>query len=533
MKVKVKFDVSSVKKWLMEHGEKVAFGVMAVVFLLFTYSALRQEVLDDTKQPEALKKMANQVQSHVAGSTWDQSREGLQLVDYDKRAQRELISDKSFPLSVPFNNPLADEKTKRGMPQLLPVEDLRVAAGTGIFSLAPEAGGPGSGGGGDVKVLKGAGLKPSNNARLKSQCWAVITALVPYDKQAAEYSRVFSHAMSLSKEAEVPRYANVIVERAEIDRAHPDQLDWKKLPREDVQAFEKQWEAALPDVVGKDYIDKALTYPLGPLVGVGWDASVSNPKIPLAQSVANQPAGAPAGGKPAAEAPQAPPAEPKAAEYRLLRVFDYSVEPDHKYRYRVTVALANPNYQLGPQYLEKPDLATQQYLEIGPSAPTEPVAIPRGHRVLAGTVKPLRGNAEPQATLMLIAVDEKQGIEASTELPVSRGTLANVLKPEVFAKDPRNGKVVPLEDVNFKSGFVVLDIHGGKVMKKETSPGEMLLLDEYGNLIVRDELEDQSAYELSKPPEAPDDSSPRGAANPEGPARPKKTTARPAGKSGR
>ncbi len=540
MKVKVKFDVAALKKWVFAHGEKVAFGAMALVFLLFTYSALRHEVLSEKNQPDRLKKLSADVNAHVSNSAWDQKREGVQLVDYDKRANRELIPKESYPLAKPFDEPLADQKIKRGSPAVFPVEELRVAAGSGSFALRPEAGNDGRQGAAAAALQPGGGIKPSPGARLKAQFWAVVTGLVPYEKQAEEYSRVFERAMNPNKEPNLPQYAGVEIERAEIDDSNPDKLEWKKLPPDSAEVFEKEWEIIAPDVVESEFIDPALTFHLGPLVGADWDASVSHPKIPLAQAGTNLPqqpvaaqapkvqepaaAAGPANAQgrfakaaqaPAAAAPKSAPdashvvaaAKPASIGYRLLRVFDYSVEPNHKYRYRITVGLKNPNYQLGPQYLEKPDVAKEESLEIGPTGPTEIVRIPAGHRVLAGATAKKSSASEPAAMLMVITVDQNSGIEATTELMVQRGSLANASRSTAYANDPRDGKVRELPDIDFKSGFVVLDIRGGRPIRKEISPVEVLLLDSNGNLVVRDELDDQSAYQHSKPPEPPDSTS--------------------------
>ena len=55
MKVKVKFDLGSIKAWLLEHGEKLVLAVVAVVFLRFTWSAITREVLSDANQPDKLQ----------------------------------------------------------------------------------------------------------------------------------------------------------------------------------------------------------------------------------------------------------------------------------------------------------------------------------------------------------------------------------------------------------------------------------------------------------------------------------------------
>ena len=60
--------------------------------------------------------------------------------------------------------------------------------------------------------------------------------------------------------------------------------------------------------------------------------------------------------------------------------------------------------------------------------------------------------------------------------------------------------------MDFDSGLVVMDIRGGRPIKRDTtSPGEVLLMDDGGNLILRDELDDEAAYAHSKPPEEPDE----------------------------
>jgi hypothetical protein len=66
-----------------------------------------------------------------------------------------------------------------------------------------------------------------------------------------------------------------------------------------------------------------------------------------------------------------------------------------------------------------------------------------------------------------------------------------------------------MTDVKFKSDMVVLDIRGGKGISgkngsKLTSPGEVLLLDRNGDLVVRNELDDRSMYEKRTPPEEPE-----------------------------
>ena len=60
MKVKVKFDLASIKGWLFEHGEKLVFGIMLLVFLMMIYSATQREVLDASKEPDKLRSLAEE-----------------------------------------------------------------------------------------------------------------------------------------------------------------------------------------------------------------------------------------------------------------------------------------------------------------------------------------------------------------------------------------------------------------------------------------------------------------------------------------
>jgi hypothetical protein len=228
---------------------------------------------------------------------------------------------------------------------------------------------------------------------------------------------------------------------------------------------------------------------LGPLVSSDWDATVSHPKIPLAREV---------------EAPGSP------LDYKLLRVFDYSVKPNHKYRYRVKLSVRNPNYHRDPKFLKKPDAPTNgQETRASDewSEPTAAITIPSGYGVLAGAVEPKL--SEPAAKILLTAVGEADGIPASAETRVYRGSVANKKESKVQATDPRNSQTTEIAEVDFKTNLVVLDIFGGKSVslpKRKDSPiaapGELLLLDADGNLVVRSELDDLADYERRKPPQA-------------------------------
>ena len=136
MKVKMKFDAASIKSWLFEHGEKLAFGAMVLVFLMFAYSAMQREVLDPSKQQDQPGAGAGQVTEHVTKCAWDVKHAGVQIVDYRERAQAATrCSPEAFATSKPFSWPLMPPKGKRDDPAILAVEEPRAAAGAGIFAF--------------------------------------------------------------------------------------------------------------------------------------------------------------------------------------------------------------------------------------------------------------------------------------------------------------------------------------------------------------------------------------------------------------
>jgi hypothetical protein len=169
----------------------------------------------------------------------------------------------------------------------------------------------------------------------------------------------------------------------------------------------------------------------------------------------------------------------------------------------VILGLANPNHGLAPQQLKDPESARAEYIASKPSEPTPVVTIPDGHGVLAGRVDAGTRYSEPTATLVVTAIDKQEGLEAATELTgVQRGTLANTQQETVKVKIPATQEILE-KTLDFRSNTLVLDIYGGRSLSHRrrtdpiTSPGEILLLDAEGNMVVRNELDDRAQYESS------------------------------------
>jgi hypothetical protein len=333
----------------------------------------------------------------------------------------------------------------------------------------------------------------------------MIMALVPVDKQNKEFDRVFSNAIGESHDRDTPHYAGVIVERAEITSGKADELKWEPVAASD--SFEAQWQETVEDPVAQKLRDPKLTRPLGPLVGSSWGPVVVHPKLIVADAPDPKAAIPPAGGAPQTGAAAAGGSARDAVEYKLLRVFDYTVQPMHRYRYRIKVQLRNPNYQVAAAYLKRPDNpSNSQELRAADdwAVSTNTLTIPSGYDVLAAGVE--AKSAEPTANILLTGYEN--GIPASTTAKLYRGSLANKKESKVKATDPTNQQVISIDEVDFKTSMVVVDICGGRnisLPKRRESPisapGEVLLLDANGNLVVHNDLEDHQAVEQRKPPQ--------------------------------
>jgi hypothetical protein len=240
-------------------------------------------------------------------------------------------------------------------------------------------------------------------------------------------------------------------------------------------------------------------------------------------------------------------------KYRLFRFFDFSVKPGKHYRYRFALLLWNPNYKVEPRYLMSSDLGDKWYVETEFSDPTDVITVPRDAEVLAGPVTPRA--TEPRAKVGILHFNVQTGIETFAEFETVRGRLLNFPEHEVTTTtgigyggygmmgpdsdmgygdlmgEPGTGMGMmapdggntgrnnrrkkkdddePAETIDLLTGAVLLDMRGGSRLPGGSNlnePGQILMLDLAGRLVVRDELEDEAVYTLHKPPEkkkAPD-----------------------------
>ncbi len=221
-------------------------------------------------------------------------------------------------------------------------------------------------------------------------------------------------------------------------------------------------------------------------------------------------------------------AEQQGPAYLLFRFFDFNVKPGKQYRYRVFLVLKNPNFGLPTEYLADPALAKQHWVgekevtkdadkniigvkiderEAKWSEPTDVIAVPDDMELLVEQVKP-RGRsatAEPGGMVWVTAWAEKRGIKAHEEFPIVIGKVADFpgchFRPHYSAVERRTvGAESPASvPVDYVTGQLVVDMTGGERLPHGdmtlTRPGEMVVMDKSGNLVIHDELQDTAAYQ--------------------------------------
>jgi hypothetical protein len=196
----------------------------------------------------------------------------------------------------------------------------------------------------------------------------------------------------------------------------------------------------------------------------------------------------------------------KGVDFWLLRFFDFSVEPGKRYKYRVKLVLADPNYGLqanllAPSVLDRKDRKDHRFVEEW-SEPSSTVGIPLAGSVRLVQVKPQSDegiNQEPAAKLLVESfdVDDKgNAIQAAREVDnLRRGYVANLTARRQEYLLPDGRAIDQVESFKFHTGITLLDVAGGEAMGRETLPAKVLLMGPAGELYVRNELDDKQTVD--------------------------------------
>jgi len=227
-------------------------------------------------------------------------------------------------------------------------------------------------------------------------------------------------------------------------------------------------------------------------------------------------------------------------KYKMIRFTDTSVQPGHKYRYRLQVVLNDPNH---PGYMMPspssaslhedvrkrikplddadmqaakaagqtllPGQAPQRnvyYVESPWSEPTDVVELPWPGRVFASKVTPARRGGEPRADALAVAWDPTKVADVAVEQKdkVFRGSLLNFKMKDIKVIHPVDKRVVTLpEEYSVYTNLLVADMMGGERLPQIdstinpeplTAPGELLIFDPQGNMRVQNEADDIEGF---------------------------------------
>jgi hypothetical protein len=358
--------------------------------------------------------------------------------------------------------------------------------------------------------------------------FAVIVGRVPLAKQTINYQETFADAADRRPGDEAPDYRGAVVERAEVVTGAPNEkLKWVPLSAAKRKAIQQKLGAAQRnEVVPATAINPLLAEPIPPRQGEDFlPEEVAHPSLievrgaiaPAAPAAAAEPAvpdevvpdapDEPAADKPAepavaaADASAAAPAP--ANDALLFRYFDFTVEPGKRYRYRVKLWLANPNYKVdAAQLTEEANQQTppgERFIKSPESAPTDVVFIPYDGMIVAGEWSPAGPAKEASVSVGVEQWGANDGARAQfVKWPVFRGQLVNFqvagpssapgIQPpgaavfEIGEQLPKKNEAL----IPFRTEVAVLDMAPappeGAVATKP--PADILVLDASGRLRV-------------------------------------------------
>ncbi len=107
--------------------------------------------------------------------------------------------------------------------------------------------------------------------------------------------------------------------------------------------------------------------------------------------------------------------------------------------------------------------------------------------------------SEPYANVVPVAWQETRAVDVATETRAFRGSVANFSKRAFDVLDPVTLVIKVLRNVDLKTDHLIVDLRGGEDLPGDrksplTSAGEVALIDDRGNFVVRNELDDYLDY---------------------------------------
>ena len=534
MKSKTKFDPKVIQQFFIDHTEKFVIGLVAALFLFFTYQSFTLKGYEK-KATELQQKTKNASERIDAGCSAKVNQETqsppyADLIDEFKKP----INPLDYPMRIPFKGQILSQPPLRQVPEVFVVEQLQATAGRGALAKEDKGG----------------------NRETRGKRWVVVTGLVPYKKQLAEYHAKFDTAAGSDPAKDLPNYAGYFIERTEVVPGEKEQ--WTRTTFSDkVDVLGKIGARPAEEIADKRLVLSSLTSPLFLVADASWGAeAVSPPQIPIAEREAGaaDDSGAPAkppksdaagirdhgkprgpgggfragggttpptagptldGGtaelltppdsaKPGDEKAKPQDQEAQVPEYLLLRYFDFDVKPEKQYQYRVFLVLHNPNYHLDAAVLDDPENANKPFVGVGNEKWSEPCTsnrLPGDLRLLGGKVVAAKASQEINGEVRILNWTEKNGRDGSfNKENLVRGTVLNF--PDAVVKSPGGDKISQPLDTR----CLLVDVQGGEPpVPRDRScviPGLILVMDDAGNLILHDEVAETKQWEeATKEPE--------------------------------
>jgi len=393
--------------------------------------------------------------------------------------------------------------------------------------------------------------------------WISVLMLAPRHKQQKLYDEAFLQAVGHNPVRDQPDYLGVRLQRLEIpENAADEALDWSKAQewsfREQIEAMQEQqktWVGQADQVVADAFYHPKLNQPLGPLLMDSWEPWAVHPEVMLKGEQASTDTGE--FGEPELDEPTET-EEPDSTDpfgfgtaaaeeqenelsagrsgrggptrirpggefegegggrvdvsiepvgkFYQIRVFDYTVKPGKKYRYRAQLAVKNPNSKaynedaVPPAFLANLSTRDVPWKPTDWSEPTNLAVVPIGQQAFAGPVNlPEEDDdfQEAYATVITRVINFGKGTVTTALFDVYRGGMVSGIT-EGFEIDPIDQLVRRQEDSLIETDLLLLDMRGGPktidevagLSIEEGRPAEMLFLDSKGNLHVRSELDD-------------------------------------------
>jgi hypothetical protein len=260
MKSKRKFDKKVIQQFFIDHTEKIVIGAVGLMFLYFAYSAVMLEVNENyKKEPKNLTDAITAAQNTIhAGPRGKTPAAETPIPPYAERIETfKLALD---PNRYPFDKDLIiapiGQPHLRGTPEIVAIKDLRAAPGRGAL------------------------VSNDGNNGTVGQRWVVVTGLVPYERELAEYKSKFQDAGTQTNH-DAPEYAGFLVQRGEVVPGAAAGPSWEAsmtfcTPATFGPQFQK-WSGVGPEVVDHAHTLPELTSPLPRLATAEWGDEVAFP----------------------------------------------------------------------------------------------------------------------------------------------------------------------------------------------------------------------------------------------------------------